>query len=215
MQVPLEISYHNIDRSDWIDNYIRERAEHLDRISGGVASCRVVVELAQAQHQTGNPYRVRVEVTLPPRKDLIGDKEEIVEDPQVQLRPIIRHAFEAVEKQVKKQKQLLRGEVKQHHTAETLSEPRPLAEPLGFVVRLFPDQGYGFLKVASDNEEYYFHRNAVLHNDFERIEIGTQVRFEPSMGEEGPQASTVQIIDKPGKRAESSGHPAAQPPAGW
>lgn len=215
MQIPLEISYHNIDSSDWIDSYIRERAEHLDRVSGGVASCRVVIEQAQAQHQTGNPYRVRVEVTLPPRKDLVADKEEIVDDPLLQLRPIIRHAFDAVEKQVKKQKQLLRGEVKQHHSPQTLSEPRPLAEPIGFVVRLFRNQGYGFLKVAADNEEYYFHRNAVLHNDFERIEMGTQVRFEPSIGEEGPQASTVQIIDKPGKRAGSSDHSAAQPPGGW
>lgn len=214
MQVPLEISYHNVDQSDWIEEYVRERAEHLDRITGGVSSCRVVVERSQAPHQTGNPYRVRVEVTLPPRKNLIGDKEEIVEGPH-QLRPIVRHAFDAVEKQVKKQKQLLRGEVKLHHQPETLSEPRPLGEPVGFVVRLFANEGYGFLKVASDSEEYYFHRNAVLHSDFERIEIGTQVRFEPSVGEEGPQASTVQVIDKPGKRIGSSDHPAAQPPAGW
>lgn len=215
MQVPLEISYHNIEGSQWIDEYITERAEHLDKICDGLISCRVVVERSQHQHQKGNPFRVRVEATMPPQKDIIGDKEEVVEDTRVQLRPIIRHAFDAVEKQVKKQREMTRGNVKQHHTPTTFSEPRPLGEPVGFVVRLFRDEGYGFIKVASDNEEYYFHRNAVLHDDFERIETGVQVRFEPSMGEEGPQASTVQVIDKPGKRAGSSGHEAAQPPAGW
>lgn len=215
MQVPLEISYHNIEGSQWIDDYIGERAEHLNTICEGLIACRVVVERSQHQHQKGNPFRVRVEATLPPQKDLIGDKEGVVEDPQVQLRPIIRHAFDAVEKQATKQKQMLRGEVKQHNTAATHSDPRPLGEPVGFVVRLFRDEGYGFIKVASDNEEFYFHRNAVLHNDFERIEQGVQVRFEPSMGEDGPQASTVQVIDKPGKRAGSSGHEAAQPPGGW
>lgn len=215
MQVPLEISYHNVDGSDWINDYITERAEHLDHVTGGIVSCRVVVEMAQRPHQTGNPFRVRVEATFPPKKDLIGDKEEVVEDPQIQLRPIIRHAFDAVEKQAKKQKQMMRGNAKQHHAPQTLAEPRPLAEPIGFVVRLFRDDGYGFIKVASDNEEYYFNRNAVLHGDFERMELGVQVRFEPSEGEEGPQASTVQVIDKPGKRAGSSGHTAAQPPEGW
>lgn len=215
MQVPLEISYHNIEGSQWIDDYIKERADHLESICDSIISCRVVVERAQHQHNKGNPFRVRVEVKLPPQKDLIGDKEEVVEDPQIQLRPIIRHAFDAVEKQAKKEKQILRGNVKSRHSPETLSEPRPLGEPIGFVVRLFKDEGYGFIKVASDNEEYYFHRNAVLHDDFERMETGVQVRFEPSMGEDGAQASTVQVIDKPGKRAGSSGHEAAQPPAGW
>lgn len=215
MQVPLEISYHNIEGSEWIDDYIKERAAHLDQICGGVISCRVVVERAQHQHNKGNPFRVRVEATLPPQKDLIGDKEEVVEDPRVQLRPIIRHAFDAVEKQANKQKQMLRGQVKQHHAPETGSEPRPIAEPSGLVVKLFREEGYGFIKVATDSEEYYFHRNAVLNGDFDRMEVGVQVRFEPSMGENGPQASTVQVTDKPGKRAGSSGHPAAQPPGGW
>lgn len=217
MQVPLELSYHNVEGSQWLDDYIKERADHLDTMCGGVTSCRVVVEQSQNQHNKGNPFRVRVEVTMPPQKDLIGDKEGIVEDTHVQLRPLIRYAFDAVEKQAKKQKERLRGDVKQHHSPETLSEPRPLAQPTGFVVRLFREEGYGFLKIASDNEEYYFHRNAVLHDDFERLEPGVQVRFEPSLGEEGPQASTVQIIDKPGKRAglAQDKASAAEPPAGW
>lgn len=215
MQVPLEIAYHNIDGSQWIDDYIRERAEHLDKVAGRIVACRVVVERTQAQHQTGNPIRVRVEATLPPNKDLIGDKQEIVEDPQMQLRPIIRHAFDAVERQAKKIQQVLRGNTKQRHSPQTLSEPRPLGEPVGMVVRLFKEEGYGFIKIPTDGEEFYFHRNSVSHSDFDRIEIGTQVMFEPSEGEEGPQASTVHIIDKPGNRVGGSGHPAAQPPLGW
>lgn len=215
MQIPIEISYHNVDASQWIEDYVRERAEHLDRSCGGLISCRVVIEKTQHQHQTGNPFRVRVEATLPPKKILIGDKEDVVDDTHVQLRPIIRHAFDAAEKQAKKQRQILRGEVKAHNTPETLSDPRPLGEPVGLVVRLFREEGYGFLKIPSDNEEYYFHRNAVLHGDFKRLETGTEVRFEPSAGEEGPMASSVQIIDKPGKRTETSSDSAAEPPLGW
>ena len=43
----------------------------------------------------------------------------------------------------------------------------------------------------------------MLQGDFPRLEIGTGVRFVEERGEEGPQASTVQIVDKPGARAGS------------
>jgi cold shock CspA family protein len=38
----------------------------------------------------------------------------------------------------------------------------------------------------------------VLHDDFERLSVGTEVRFNPQQGEQGPQASSVQIVAKPG-----------------
>lgn len=194
MQIPLEIAYHNVDGSAWLDDYIRERAEHLDRVSGGLVSCRVVVELAQHQHQTGNPFRVRVEAKLPPKLDLIGDKEEIVENPQTQLRPIIRHAFDAVEKQVKKQRQMMRGDGKRNATSVQDSVAVTI-ESRAEVVRIFKEEGYGFLKVANEEDEYYFHRNALSQGEFDKVELGAHVNFEPSMGEEGPQANSVRIVD--------------------
>ena len=63
----------------------------------------------------------------------------------------------------------------------------------GRVVELFKDDGYGFVE-TSDGWEYYFHRNSVLHDGFDRLEIGTEVRFAEEEGEKGPQASTVEIV---------------------
>ncbi len=197
MQVPLEIAYHNTEGNGWLDEYIRERADHLDRIAGGLVSCRVVVERSQHQHQTGNPYRVRVEATIPPKKDLIGDKEEVVEDRHLQLRPIIRHAFDAVEKQVKKQRQIMRGSDKQNRAPDSVTAPLPETESNASVARIFRSEGYGFLKVPGEDDEYYFHRNAVANEEFDSMEVGTEVRFEPSMGEDGPQADSVEIIETP------------------
>jgi cold shock CspA family protein len=88
------------------------------------------------------------------------------------------------------------------------------AEPHAFVVRKFDGEGYGFLKTP-DGREIYFHQNAVVGTDYERLEVGTQVRFEETMGDMGPQATTVRIVDKPGHRAGESGAEAAEPPAGW
>ncbi len=72
-------------------------------------------------------------------------------------------------------------------------------ESRGLVVKLFDEPGYGFLRTP-DGQELYFHENAVLHGDFRRLAIGTEVRFEPSEGEAGPQASSLQIVNKPGVR---------------
>jgi cold shock CspA family protein len=38
----------------------------------------------------------------------------------------------------------------------------------------------------------------VLHPGFERLAIGTEVRFTEEAGEQGPQASTVAIVGTPG-----------------
>jgi hypothetical protein len=46
--------------------------------------------------------------------------------------------------------------------------------------------------------------NSILHNDFNRLEITTCVNFSLDQGEEGPRASTVKIVDKPGIRASKS-----------
>jgi hypothetical protein len=54
-----------------------------------------------------------------------------------------------------------------------------------------------------------------LHDDFERLEIGTGVRYFPSEGEQGPQASTVQIVDKPGSRASKVEDSHVELPEGW
>jgi len=62
-------------------------------------------------------------------------------------------------------------------------------------VKLFSEEGYGFLETP-DGREIYFHRNSVIGSDFDRLEIGTEVRFAEETGEQGPQASTVTIVGK-------------------
>ena len=64
-------------------------------------------------------------------------------------------------------------------------------------LRIYPDQGFGFLETA-DGREVYFHRSSVLNGGFDRLAIGTEVRFAEEPGEKGPQASTVQPVGESG-----------------
>jgi cold shock CspA family protein len=113
-----------------------------------------------------------------------------------ELRTIVRDAFRAARRQLQAARERVRG------------DERAPAEPRGLVERLVPaedpDAAYGFLR-ALDGRTIYFHRHSVLNDAFERLAIGTEVRFEEEEGDEGPQASTVAIVSKPGVNSRRAG----------
>jgi cold shock CspA family protein len=76
-------------------------------------------------------------------------------------------------------------------------------------------KGYGFLKNLEEGREIFFHGTSLPPGDFQRLEIGTGVRYVEAAGEEGPQASTVQIVDKPGARDAKTDEPTPGVPHGW
>jgi cold shock CspA family protein/ribosome-associated translation inhibitor RaiA len=189
MQIPLELDYRDQNRSPWSEALIRRRVERLGRYCDRIVSCHVVVSRPHRHRHKGNAFRVSVELKLPPNRRLAAVEEPTSVEGRADLRATIDSAFQAIERQ-------LEGEGRTR-LREALA-PAP-DESRGLVVRLDPEGGYGFLRTPA-GEDYYFHPHSVLHGDFGRLAVGTEVRFEPSEGEEGPQASTVQIVNKPGAR---------------
>jgi cold shock CspA family protein/ribosome-associated translation inhibitor RaiA len=185
MQTAPELIFHDVDRSAWVESYILERVQRLERFADGITSCRVTLTQEQASHQKGNRYSVLVETRTPPNHDLAAKKAKVIHDMPQQLPALINLAFGALERQLKKTAQLRRGEVK-HHDAGADGQH-------GIVEKIF-EEGYGFLRRVDDDRQVYFHRNAVLHGEFERLAVGSAVRFTPQEGDDGPQASSVQIV---------------------
>ena len=188
MQTAPEVTFHDVDRSAWVENYILERVQRLDRFAEGITSCRVSLAQDQASHHKGNRYSVMVEARLPPNHDLAARKTKVIRVMQAELPALINLAFGALERQLKKAAELRRGEGKQRPHDEG-------AQPHGIVEKLF-DEGYGFIRALDDNRELYFHRNAVRNGDFARLAVGTEVRFTPQEGADGPQAAGVQIVSR-------------------
>ena len=186
MQTTPEIIFHDVERSAWIEDYILERVQKLDRFAEGITSCRVSLAKEQGSHHKGNRYSLMVEVRTPPNHDLAAKKAKIVREPAAQLPALINLGFGAIERQLKKTAELRRGDVKNGDRH---------GQPHGIVEKLF-GEGYGFLRALDDDRQIYFHRNSVLHGDFERLAVGTEVRFTPQDGDDGPQASSVQIVAK-------------------
>jgi ribosome-associated translation inhibitor RaiA len=114
MQTQPQITFHDVDRSAWVENYIDERVQRLERAAAGITRCHVTLNRAQASHRKGNRYGVLIEVHLPPQHDLAAHKEREVLSPHVHLPALINSAFNAIERQLKKTAQIRRGDTKLH-----------------------------------------------------------------------------------------------------
>jgi len=193
MQVPLEMSFKGIVNTDEIEDLIRLKVAKLERVCGYLSSCRVAVEKRQEHQSVGNPYRVRIDMTVPPGHELVIRRETSQGNMHDPLEVVLRDAFSAAVRRLEKLVKLQQGEVKTH----------PDQQVTAVVHKLFPQEGYGFLRTIDTQEEIYFHRNSVLHGDFDRLKIGMGVRYTAETGVKGLQATTVQIVGTVGAPVES------------
>jgi cold shock CspA family protein len=185
MQLPLQVSFRNMEPSESIEALVREKATRLDDFAADVVGCRVVVQPGGKRRENGNLYEVRIDLTVS------GEEIAVTREPgehaeYKDVRVAIRDAFDSARRRLEDFVRRRRGAVKAH-------APRPH----GRVSKLFPDAGYGFI-ATPDGREVFFHRHSVLHDAFGRLAVGTKVDFAEEEGEKGPQASTVKLIGRHG-----------------
>lgn len=183
MQIPLQITFRHMDSSAALEAKIRERAAELDRHFPNIMSCRVVIELAHQHHHQGNHYNVSINITVPGHELAVTQnpgKQDARDDAFVAM----RDAFDAAHQQLQELSRRMQREVKHHEVP-----------PHGRIHVMLPAQDFGRI-ITPDGRDLYFHRNSVINADFDKLEEGMEVRFSEEMGEQGPQASSVQVIGK-------------------
>ena len=183
MQLPLQITFRNMQPSAAVEAKIHEYVTKLDKFYNRIVSCRVVVEAPHRHHHEGNLYHIRIDLTVPGGESIVKrdpPEHQAHEDIYV----AIRDAFSAARRKLQDYARKQRGDTKTHEVP-----------PHGQVAALFPDEGYGFIE-TSDGREIYFHQNSLLGSVFSDLEIGSEVRFVEEEGDRGTQASTVRLIGK-------------------
>jgi cold shock CspA family protein len=201
MIIPVQITFRNIVSTPQIEERIRVRAQKLERFYTPITSCRVLVEAPARHREKGNPFHIRIDLTVPEgeivvkRAPTLHAREQDVADErrrkQMEIRPerkhlevAIREAFHAARRRLQDHARQKRADVKTH-------EPVPQAR----VTKLFPVEGYGYIETP-DGREIYFHANSVLNNRFKSLKLGSKVTFAEEAGEKGPQASSVHLITR-------------------
>jgi len=195
MDVPLEIAFHNLEKSVSVETRVRERVAKLEKLYPRLVACRVVVEAPHRQHQKGNIYRVRVEMSVP-GDDLVVSKEpnranERFADPDVYT--VLKDAFDTAERMLKDFKAKQSGDTKVHDV--------PMH---GHIMRINAGNDFGFLRNAQGTQ-LWFHRNAVLNEELENFAEGDPVHYVEVMGETGPQASKVWRVTSEHQHQEEAG----------
>lgn len=181
--IPTQVVFRNMDRSEKIERLVNERAQKLDRIFDRISRIRVTVEIPHKHHKNGNKYQVSVDLSVPEKeivvcRDTNGDRTT----PE-SVYKVVKEAFDATRRQLEDYARKRRGEIK------TSAGPMPAAK----ISQIFED--YGFLETF-DGREVYFHSNSVVNDKFDKLSIGTEVSFVERQGDEGPQASTVKVKAK-------------------
>ncbi len=188
MQVPLEIAFHNIDSSAWVEREIRARVADLERIYSRLNSCRVRVEKRVKKNAGKSPPVVRIELGIPGRKDLVvsHEPEHLRQKFQTpDIRNAIHEAFRIAERRLRdlKEQRARKTKTPRHDSGNQL---------LGQVAELHPDRDFGFL-VTNEGGLLYFHRNSVLAGDFDALKQGDELFYVEDAGDTGPIAAKVRV----------------------
>jgi ribosomal subunit interface protein len=193
MQIPAEITWHNMEHVPHAQKRVNDRVKRLEKLFDRITRCHVVVEAPHQRQRQGNQYEVRVDVTAP------GGELSVNRNPgdryaHTDLLVAIRDAFDAMEHQLRRWKD--------QHTGR----PEATAAPFqGRIDKIDPDAGSGQI-ATTDGRLVYFHRNSVVGGKFDALAEGDTVELVVDRGQDavGAHASTVRpigsqrFIDQPG-----------------
>lgn len=199
MILPIQVTFRDIPHSDAIEAMVSEEAANLDQFYNRIIGCRVMIEVPHRHLEEGDHYHVRVDVTVPGGeivvkrepslhtrqqdvRELERKKDWEIETSHKYLGVAIREAFDTTRRQLQDYARRQRADVKTHE-----------GNPIGRVVKVFREEGYGFIE-SPDGYEVYFHKNSVLDDDFDHVEVGSEITFAQEQGENGPQASSVRLL---------------------
>ena len=182
MKLPLEISFRNMDQSDAVEARVRELADKLERYNAHIMACRVVIEASHKHKNKGGVYHVRLDVTVP-GKEVVINRESHKDHAHEDVYVAVRDAFNAAYRKLESHGEKKRGKVKKHEA--------PPQGRISYLATLI--EGFGRIE-TTDGREIYFHKNSLLNADFEKLEVGIEVKFAEEVGDKGPQASSVKVV---------------------
>jgi len=131
MELPVQITYRNLEPSDAVTARVEAEAAKLDTFFDRITSCRVVVEAPHRHHKWGELFHVRIELGVPgaelvvsheptPRATLSHDEEGALKK-HIEIHPehkdvyvAIRDSFASARRRLQDYAKRLRGEVKAH-----------------------------------------------------------------------------------------------------
>lgn len=109
MAVTTDISFHGVDHSEALVSEIRRRADHLETFFDRINRVKVTVEKPNRSHNQGDIFDVHIKISVP-GPDIVISHEAKPGKNHEDAYVIIRDAFAAAERRLKKHAEKMRGE---------------------------------------------------------------------------------------------------------
>lgn len=68
MHLPTQLTFHDIERTEPLEAYVRMRAEKLPTFHSHILACRIALEAPHRHQRHGRAYRVRIDLSVPGRE---------------------------------------------------------------------------------------------------------------------------------------------------
>jgi ribosome-associated translation inhibitor RaiA len=114
MQQSIKITYRGLEKTEAIENLVLEYAGRLEKFCDHINRCAVAIEQPNHAHQKGNPYRVRIDVTVSRGHELVAEEKQTDNGAHDPLTKVIHDAFKTMERELRRVVEKQRHEVKTH-----------------------------------------------------------------------------------------------------
>lgn len=188
MQIPVDITFKELGKSEALEARIRESVDKLERVFDRITRCEVLIETPHRHHRNGRAYHVRIRLTVP-GGEIVSSHDPGPDGAHEDAYVALRDAFAAARRQLEDyaRKSLKRGDQRPERNGSAHAR----------VTFIDVEKAWGWLE-PDDGRRVYFHRNSVL-GGMDALEVGDEVRYTEEVGDKGPQASTVDPIGTHGR----------------
>jgi ribosome-associated translation inhibitor RaiA len=114
MQLPIKITYRGLEKSDNIESLVLEHAARLEKFCDHIIRCNIAIEQPNHAHHKGNPFRVRIDVTVSRGHELVAEEKQSDNGAHEPLTKVIHDAFKTMERELRRVVDKQRHEVKSH-----------------------------------------------------------------------------------------------------
>lgn len=189
METLVQIDFQGMEPDPRVRSTIATHVHQLEERFGRITAGRVVLKGPGGRHRTGGLFEVSIRLALPEGREVNVGHTRQNDERYSDLPFAINDTFKRARRQLQDQVRKMQGDVK-------LS-----AGPgVGIVVELDPLGEFGFIETP-DGREIYFHRNSVLGDGFAKLAVNSHVSYAEEIGDKGPQASTVRLLEKHSMKA--------------
>ena len=120
MDIPLELSFHNLESSDALKQAVRNHVDKLEQFHDHIIGCRVVIEIPnKSLKATGNPPDVHIVIRVPGKEIVVSReyKDNGHKKAANDAYAVLDDCFLTAQKQLKDYRRIIHGDVK-HKSGE-------------------------------------------------------------------------------------------------